>query len=78
MKINATFNNISVISWPSVLLVEDPHTSKEIHLSLKEMLKYCLIVSLVLIQGKFFYIFVYWNWESVDCLQGFHVKDVFY
>ena len=24
MKINATFNNISVISWPSVLLVEDP------------------------------------------------------
>jgi hypothetical protein len=40
----------------------------EKHLSLKEMLKHCLIVSLVLIQGKFFYIFVYWNWESVDCL----------
>jgi len=30
---NATFNNISVISWPSVLLVEEPGVPGENHLS---------------------------------------------
>jgi len=29
---NATFNNISVISWRSVLLVEEAGVSREIHL----------------------------------------------
>jgi hypothetical protein len=31
MKINATFNNISVISWPSVLLVEETGGPGENH-----------------------------------------------
>jgi hypothetical protein len=31
MVYNATFNNISVISWPSVLLVEETGVSGENH-----------------------------------------------
>ena len=31
MMFNATFNNISVISWWSVLLVEEPGVSRENH-----------------------------------------------
>ena len=31
MMFNATFNNISVISWLSILLVEETGAPKEIH-----------------------------------------------
>jgi len=31
MMFNATFNNISVISWQSVLLVEETGVSREYH-----------------------------------------------
>ena len=31
MMFNATFNNISVISWPSVLLVEETELPRENH-----------------------------------------------
>jgi len=33
MTFNATFNNISVISWRSVLLVEETGGNRENHLS---------------------------------------------
>jgi hypothetical protein len=33
MKLNATFNNISVISWQSVLLVEETEVPGENHQS---------------------------------------------
>jgi hypothetical protein len=47
MVINTTFNNISVISWRSVLLVEETREPRENHKSLTNIITYVVHLTLI-------------------------------